>query len=252
MANVGASVAEKIGQFASAYQKLRHAHRVNWLVDSIPDEVVRQAAKELASGKGPSYPESTDYDVVIEGARLAPKGIMSHASLAYYHAPLLPKNFTGGDDTHCFNRLRSAGLTIEKKNEYAGVDPEDLEFRVAVDGHKKRKTKAPPEGVEKPKTKDVTSTAYERDPKVVAHVEERANGSCELCLEAAPFNRPNGTPYLEVHHIIPLSERGSDKVENAAALCPNCHRSCHSGSEALVNKTTLLSVVLGKEGKAPN
>lgn len=28
---------------------------------------------------------------------------------------------------------------------------------------------------------------------------------------------------LHVHHIVPQEEGGSDEIENAAALCPNCH-----------------------------
>jgi hypothetical protein len=43
----------------------------------------------------------------------------------------------------------------------------------------------------------------------------------------SPFNLANGQPYLEVHHVKPLAEGGPDLVENAVALCPNCHRRCH-------------------------
>ncbi len=37
------------------------------------------------------------------------------------------------------------------------------------------------------------------------------------------------TPYLEVHHRIPLAKKGEDTVANAIALCPNCHRKSHYG-----------------------
>ncbi|MEC5166165.1 putative HNH restriction endonuclease [Flavobacterium sp. PL11] len=44
------------------------------------------------------------------------------------------------------------------------------------------------------------------------------------------FLRDNGnTPYLEVHHKKPLAEDGDDTIENAFALCPNCHRHAHYG-----------------------
>ena len=44
------------------------------------------------------------------------------------------------------------------------------------------------------------------------------------------FNRKkDNTPYLEVHHIIRLADDGDDSVENAIALCPNCHREAHFG-----------------------
>jgi len=69
-----------------------------------------------------------------------------------------------------------------------------------------------------------------RNPDVIAEVLERANGICEYCGNPAPFNRASdGTPYLEIHHKKPLSQGGDDSVENAVALCPNCHREDHFG-----------------------
>lgn len=69
----------------------------------------------------------------------------------------------------------------------------------------------------------------------------RANGYCEGCENPAPFIRPSdGTPYLEVHHIVPLAEDGEDTVENAIALCPNCHREVHFGSKKEQLRTKLL------------
>ncbi|MBT7455033.1 MAG: HNH endonuclease [Gemmatimonadetes bacterium] len=44
---------------------------------------------------------------------------------------------------------------------------------------------------------------------------------------ATPFRTDDGRPYLEVHHILPLSEGGEDGMLNVAALCPNCHRAQH-------------------------
>ncbi len=71
---------------------------------------------------------------------------------------------------------------------------------------------------------------YRRDPDVVAEALYRAEGFCEKCKEKAPFiKRSNGEPYLEVHHIIPLSQGGLDILENVISLCPNCHREIHFG-----------------------
>lgn len=73
---------------------------------------------------------------------------------------------------------------------------------------------------------------FTRNPDVVAEVLLRADGRCEHCAKPAPFNRKkNGKPYLEVHHTVPLSKGGKDVVENAMALCPNCHRFLHFGLE---------------------
>lgn len=82
----------------------------------------------------------------------------------------------------------------------------------------------------KPKQVQVISKAYIRNADVIAEVLHRASGICEECGRDAPFTRAsNLTPYLEVHHIIPLSENGEDTVANAIALCPNCHREAHFG-----------------------
>lgn len=82
----------------------------------------------------------------------------------------------------------------------------------------------------KPKQRIISVAVYDRNPDVVAEVLFRANGKCEKCQEFAPFNRvSDGTPYLEVHHIEQLAKGGDDKVENAIALCPNCHRKAHYG-----------------------
>ena len=71
---------------------------------------------------------------------------------------------------------------------------------------------------------------YNRNPDVVAEVLIRAIDTCEGCKTKAPFlRRSNGTPYLEVHHIIQLSAGGDDTVQNSEALCPNCHREKHFG-----------------------
>jgi hypothetical protein len=82
----------------------------------------------------------------------------------------------------------------------------------------------------KPRKIKATTTVFVRNPDVVAEVLLRANGICEGCGSPAPFKRRStGSPFLEVHHRTPLVEGGDDTVENAIALCPNCHRQCHYG-----------------------
>ncbi|MDF2534444.1 MAG: nuclease [Bacillales bacterium] len=108
----------------------------------------------------------------------------------------------------------------------------DLEKKVAESKgtseelRKKRLINAP----KKPQIIQVITTNYKRNPDVVAEVLKRANGICEDCGNEAPFLRASdGTPYLEVHHVVPLSQDGDDTVDNAKALCPNCHRKAHFG-----------------------
>ncbi|WP_224961812.1 EVE domain-containing protein [Geomonas subterranea] len=81
-----------------------------------------------------------------------------------------------------------------------------------------------------PASVQVTSVAYIRNPDVIVEVLDRANGKCEACFQDAPFLRAKDkSPYLEVHHKVPLSAGGEDVVANALAVCPNCHRKMHYG-----------------------
>ena len=79
----------------------------------------------------------------------------------------------------------------------------------------------------------------DRDPQVVADALWLAKGVCQGCGadEKILFERASdGEVYLEVHHIVPLSEDGSDTLDNACALCPMCHRLLHYGKESDVKK----------------
>lgn len=77
---------------------------------------------------------------------------------------------------------------------------------------------------------EVITRTFKRDAYVIAEVLLRANGICERCGKEAPFKRASdGTPYLEVHHKKMLADGGEDTVENAIAVCPNCHRELHYG-----------------------
>ena len=82
--------------------------------------------------------------------------------------------------------------------------------------------------VAKPERIQTIHSAFRRNHDVIAEVLERASGKCELCKKPAPFiKKLSGEPYLEVHHRIRLADGGDDTVENATALCPNCHRHEH-------------------------
>ena len=81
------------------------------------------------------------------------------------------------------------------------------------------------------KVKAVTEI-YLRNADVVAEVLLRAAGVCERCGSPAPFTRKrDGSAYLEVHHKTQLANGGEDTVANGVALCPNCHRELHYGTE---------------------
>jgi 5-methylcytosine-specific restriction protein A len=89
-----------------------------------------------------------------------------------------------------------------------------------------------PKGAANPAKRSGTSTVYARSPDVVAWVLQEANGICDACTLPAPFISAAGRPYLEVHHVKRLADGGPDIVENAVALCPNCHRRLHHSVDA--------------------
>jgi 5-methylcytosine-specific restriction protein A len=105
-------------------------------------------------------------------------------------------------------------------------DEEQLDSRVA--NLLERGLAGKPKGQVTPNTIQSTSQTFTRDPLVKAWILENAKGLCELCGNLGPFtDKKTGYGFLEVHHVTPLANNGSDTIENATALCPNCHRKCH-------------------------
>lgn len=49
--------------------------------------------------------------------------------------------------------------------------------------------------------------------RVKIEVRKKASCRCIICHR----------PFVEIHHIVPLTEGGSDDIENAAPLCAYCH-----------------------------
>ena len=83
---------------------------------------------------------------------------------------------------------------------------------------------------------------FRRDPLVAAYAKVRATFQCEVpgCTHV-PFEGKDRLPYIEVHHIDPLSEEGADTRENVACICPSHHREAHHGKQAVQIKAVLTS-----------
>lgn len=110
--------------------------------------------------------------------------------------------------------------------------PVIVEFELRTREELKGKSASTPSGNLSPKSTTASITQYQRDPSVKAWVLRHAKGLCECCGHQAPFNGSDGLPFLEVHHVQQLSDKGPDTISNAVALCPNCHREIHYGLNA--------------------
>ena len=111
---------------------------------------------------------------------------------------------------------------------------EDLRFELRL-GARMAQAQLPrqkPAGAEQPERVAGTTVSFKRSAEVAEWVLKYANGVCEHCSAPAPFVTKAGTAYLEVHHVKPLADGGADVVENAVAICPNCHRAAHYSKDA--------------------
>tara|TARA_B110000263_G_C15279470_1_gene497605 strand:+ start:415 stop:1164 length:750 start_codon:yes stop_codon:yes gene_type:complete len=121
-------------------------------------------------------------------------------------------------------------MSSEKINEAYPNAFDFVEFEKSVVELVALDTHGVPSGNKKPKSKIVKTVSYERDPKVVAWILKIAKGICEACNRIAPFIKDtDGQEYLEVHHVKRLADGGKDTINNAVALCPNCHKESHFG-----------------------
>lgn len=83
--------------------------------------------------------------------------------------------------------------------------------------------------LQNPAKRERLVTSFIRNDKIRDLVRERARGRCELCKQLG-FETDNGR-YLECHHIVQLGVGGADSFENVVALCANCHRKAHFGTD---------------------
>ena len=181
------------------------------------------------------------------------------------HLPNCP-SFEQGAKTkyskHCFDSLVEALDTLDQlgmrrptfgctkcmvRRRLIAPTADPIEFQCCVSALLQDATKRvpkEPKGNRNPKRMEMNAVqAFQRDPGVAAHVLRISNGICELCRKPAPFKNSKGQNYLEVHHIQFLANGGSDTVDNAAALCPNCHRAVHYAENARALTQQLLASV---------
>jgi len=183
-------------------------------------ESINKAIRAYVKGERPfRFTEPRAWYVVDKSDRIYP--------LKYIYAIATGKRPSSFNTSSPIKELQELGFVLRRIPKL----PLDFETKVSASlsdpqGRAARLAKAP----RKPGQRLVQTVVYDRNPDVVAEVLVRAKGVCEMCGKAAPFlRRKDQTPYLEVHHKDLLANDGDDTVENAVALCPNCHRREHHG-----------------------
>lgn len=89
---------------------------------------------------------------------------------------------------------------------------------------------------------------YPRKASVAAEAIALSGYKCEICADHPTFvRRNNGKPYMEPHHLVPMSyqdhfDNSLDRKENIVSLCSNCHNEIHYGKDAAKLVETLYSV----------
>jgi 5-methylcytosine-specific restriction protein A len=116
--------------------------------------------------------------------------------------------------------LEAIADAVEPEDEGAGLN---LDALLALDA-----ANLPTDGMSQ------VRNVYQRSRDVKRYVLTRANGHCEGCGSPAPFFQPDGSPYLEPHHLRRVSDGGPDHPAHVIALCPNCHRRVHAGIDGSI------------------
>ncbi|MBU3905184.1 MAG: HNH endonuclease [Nanoarchaeota archaeon] len=86
-------------------------------------------------------------------------------------------------------------------------------------------------GIEK---KDTVTGVFKRDIQLVEFLKEYFEYKCIICHKN--IKRDDNKPYIESHHVQPLSEGGSDTADNIIIVCPNCHKIFHFGRKTKRDK----------------
>lgn len=66
-----------------------------------------------------------------------------------------------------------------------------------------------------------------RHQQIVTKLKDKYNNHCQIDGCNFTFKKKNGGFYSEVHHLVPLSQGGSQGEDNVVILCPNHHRMFH-------------------------
>jgi len=169
------------------------------------------------------------YATLREGANRSPEPRMGLQDLISYLATGDEILFThDNQNIFIYNLSRSTDYEIE----------ENIDSQIDINLLRNRASNINPH----PNQVSQTITTYPRNNTLKNYVKRRSNNSCEMLnCNYQGFQKLNGEAYIEIHHVIPLSEGGEDSIDNTVALCPNCHRAMHYAVNKEEMKQTLLN-----------
>lgn len=212
-------------------------------LDRVPAEDLRGvtaehvwlAIEDMRNGtEPPGFGPSTDYDLLVDDClRLPPKAVFGLAATKALGFTVLPKHFTAGVGSVCFEVLEAAGFNVVSKDTLATgqVHP------VPSDDH----------------------SWTEGQPKLVEHLRrERARGAaqakkdlfrrvhgrlfCERCMmdPVQIYGDEYGEACIEVHHrevrVSAMTADHRTSLSDLQCLCANCHRVVHRELRNLVTR----------------
>lgn len=171
------------------------------------------------------FGESVDFDLVTsEGERFPPKAVFGVAASEALGYPVLPKHFSGGEGTPCFQVLKRSGFEIVSKTDQlpppivpiTEADRAWAEGRPRLVAHLKRERAS---GLSQAKREDFLS--------------KHGKMFCERCGmdPVQVYGGVRGLACIEVHHhSTQVTDMGQDhktRLEDLTCLCANCHRVVH-------------------------
>ncbi|MFJ2324985.1 hypothetical protein [Pseudomonas sp. NPDC087690] len=181
----------------------------------------------LAEDFGPSI----DYDLLVDAnARLAPKQVFGLAATEALGFKVMPKHFTAGKGTVCFELLEAAGYKVVPKGEQGETleIPIDTEDREWAEGQ----------------VKLVYHLKRERSPglskaKKASFIKKHGRLFCEECgTDPVEAYGDFGVACIEVHHeaiqVADMGEQHKTTLDQLRCLCANCHRVLHRKLKAQI------------------
>ena len=86
-----------------------------------------------------------------------------------------------------------------------------------------------------PKRNSTLVERLKRNNALVALMKQKYNFKCQFC--GFNFKKYDGSYYVEVAHIIPLSKGGPDTSKNMLVLCPNHHKMLDQAKKQIISHT---------------